>query len=65
MGYFPSVSAGWRISEENFMHSSKSWLDNLKLRVSFGLSGNAAIDAYQTLAYISSIVPNSTEKRLQ
>ena len=61
-GYFPSVSAGWRISEENFMHSSKSWLDNLKLRVSFGLSGNAAIDAYQTLAYISSIVPNSTEK---
>ena len=61
-GYFPSVSAGWRISEENFMQGTKSWLDNLKIRASWGLSGNAAIDAYQTLATISSIVPNSTEK---
>ena len=61
-GYFPSVSAGWRLSEESFMSGTKSWLDNLKIRVSWGLSGNAAIDAYQTLATISSIVPNSTEK---
>ena len=61
-GYFPSVSAGWRISEERFMAGTKSWLDNLKFRVSWGLSGNAAINAYQTLATISSIVPNSTEK---
>ena len=61
-GYFPSVSAGWRISEEGFMQSAKSWLDNLKFRVSWGLSGNSAISAYQTLATISSIVPNSTEK---
>ena len=61
-GYFPSVSAGWRVSEESFMQSTKSWLDNLKLRVSWGISGNSAISAYQTLATISSIVPNSTEK---
>lgn len=61
-GYFPSASAGWRISEEAFMAGTKSWLDNLKLRVSWGLSGNAAIDAYQTLATISAIVPNSTNK---
>ena len=61
-GYFPSVSAGWRISEESFMQDTKSWLDNLKFRVSWGLSGNAAISAYQTLATISSIVPNSTDK---
>ena len=61
-GYFPSVSAGWRISEESFMENTKSWLDNLKIRVSWGLSGNAAIDAYQTLATISSIVPDSKEK---
>ena len=61
-GYFPSVSAGWRITEEKFMHSSKNWLDNLKLRLSYGLSGNAAIDEYQTLATISAIVPNSTSK---
>lgn len=61
-GYFPSVSAGWRMSEEQFMKGTKSWLDNLKFRVSWGLSGNAAIDAYQTLATISSIVPDATEK---
>ena len=61
-GYFPSVSAGWRISEEQFMAKTKSWLSNLKFRVSWGLSGNSAIDAYQTLATIQSIVPNSTEK---
>ena len=61
-GYFPSVSAGWRISEEGFMKNTKSWLDNLKFRVSWGLSGNSAISAYQTLATIKSIVPNSTDK---
>ncbi len=61
-GYFPSVSAGWRISEESFMKDTKSWLSNLKLRASWGLSGNAAIDEYMTLATISSIVPNSTDK---
>ena len=61
-GYFPSVSAGWRVSEESFMKGTKSWLDNLKFRVSWGISGNSAISAYQTLAIISSIVPNSTEK---
>ena len=61
-GYFPSVSAGWRISDEGFMSSTRSWLDNLKFRVSWGLSGNSAIKEYQTLATISSIVPNSTDK---
>ena len=51
-GYFPSVSAGWRISEENFMKNI-NWLSNLKLRASWGLSGNAAVSPYQTLATIS------------
>ncbi len=59
-GYFPSVSAGWRIIEENFMESTKSWLSNLKLRLSWGLSGNAAINPYQTLATVSPIVPSSS-----
>ena len=54
-GYFPSVSAGWRITEEKFMEGSKSWLSNLKLRASWGLSGNAAIDAYSTLASLSDL----------
>ena len=61
-GYFPSASAGWRISEEKFMANTKSWLDNLKFRVSWGISGNAAILPYMTLATISAIVPNSTNK---
>lgn len=39
-GYFPSFSAAWRVSEEGFMDSSRDWLDNLKLRASWGLLGN-------------------------
>jgi TonB-linked SusC/RagA family outer membrane protein len=38
-GTFPSVSAGWRISQETFM-KSLTWLDNLKLRGSYGVAGN-------------------------
>ena len=39
-GYFPSVSAAWRISEEAFMGRTRSWLDNLKFRLSYGTLGN-------------------------
>ncbi|MCX2494267.1 TonB-dependent receptor [Pedobacter sp. PF22-3] len=39
-GYFPSVSAGWRISQEDFMNDTKSWLTDLKLRGSYGAAGN-------------------------
>lgn len=39
-GYFPSFSAAWRISEESFMADTKDWLDNLKLRASWGQLGN-------------------------
>ena len=42
-GTFPSVSAGWRISEEKFMEGTKEWLDNLKLRASWGQTGNQEI----------------------
>ena len=42
-GTFPSVSAGWRISQEKFMESTASWLDNLKLRYSWGQTGNQEI----------------------
>jgi len=45
---FPSVSAGWRISDERFMQSTKSWLDNLKLRVGHGMTGLANIPAYNS-----------------
>lgn len=39
-GYFPSFSAAWRISEEHFMEQTKSWLNYLKLRASWGELGN-------------------------
>lgn len=39
-GWFPSVSAGWRISEEHFMSFAKSIVDNLKIRGSWGMLGN-------------------------
>ena len=41
-GTFPSISAGWRISEENFMKDI-NWLDNLKIRASWGQTGNQEI----------------------
>jgi len=40
-GYFPSVSAGWVISNEKFMAKTVSWLDFLKLRAGWGQNGNA------------------------
>ena len=44
-GYFPAAAFGWRLSEESFMEGTKDWLDNLKLRVSYGTSGSDNIDA--------------------
>lgn len=42
-GYFPSVSAGWMISEENFMKGASKWLSMLKLRASYGQTGNSNV----------------------
>jgi TonB-linked SusC/RagA family outer membrane protein len=47
-GVFPSVSAGWRISEESFLNK-KDWLSTLKVRASWGQAGNPAIKPYQSL----------------
>ncbi|MCH5306906.1 MAG: TonB-dependent receptor [Prevotella sp.] len=43
-GYFPSVALAWRASSEKFMDFSKDWLDDLKVRLSFGTAGNNGID---------------------
>lgn len=51
-GTFPSVSAGWNISNEAFMESTRTWLDFLKIRGSWGRVGNQNIDNYQYLAPI-------------
>ncbi|MGN0221901.1 MAG: SusC/RagA family TonB-linked outer membrane protein [Prevotella sp.] len=50
---FPAFSAGWRISDEPFMNGTKKWLDNLKLRVGYGVTGNANIDPYVTLTAVT------------
>ena len=52
-GFFPSVSAGWVISNERFMEGTKSWLDFLKIRASWGQNGNNRISKYQYLATIA------------
>jgi TonB-linked SusC/RagA family outer membrane protein len=52
-GYFPSVSAGWVISEENFFQGASNAINFLKLRASWGQNGNQAISPFQYLATIS------------
>ena len=49
-GFFPSVSAGWRISEEQFFSPLRETVDNLKLRVSYGTMGNQSIGGYYPYA---------------
>jgi TonB-linked SusC/RagA family outer membrane protein len=47
-GYFPSAAIAYRISEESFMKGTSKWLSDLKIRLSYGVSGNRAISPYQT-----------------
>ncbi|MBR5639327.1 MAG: SusC/RagA family TonB-linked outer membrane protein [Muribaculaceae bacterium] len=50
-GFFPSASAAWTISNEQFLRDTQ-WLDNLKLRVGYGLAGNqGGIDSYSSARY--------------
>jgi TonB-dependent starch-binding outer membrane protein SusC len=58
-GYFPSVSAGWVVSNENFL-SNVSWLDFLKLRASWGQVGNLNVGFYQYLAPVTFAFTNYT-----
>lgn len=50
---FPSVSAGWNIMNEAFMESTRTWLNNLKLRASWGKNGNENIGNFQYVALTS------------
>jgi TonB-linked SusC/RagA family outer membrane protein len=52
-GTFPSVSLAWRLSDESFMAGTRSWLDNLKIRAGFGVTGNqSGISAYKSIAVL-------------
>lgn len=56
-GLFPSVSGAWRLSEEPFMSSLRSWLDNFKIRASYGVTGNNRTSNYAWQAtYASSTI---------
>jgi TonB-linked outer membrane protein, SusC/RagA family/TonB-dependent outer membrane receptor, SusC/RagA subfamily, signature region len=50
-GYFPGVSLGWRISNEEFLKDVK-WINELKLRTGYGVTGNQEIGNYQSLAIL-------------
>jgi len=63
-GFFPAFSAGWRLSEENFLKDRYAWLDNLKLRGSWGQSGafpyiNGNVAAYEYLSPYSPYSPSA------
>jgi TonB-linked SusC/RagA family outer membrane protein len=49
---FPAASAGWRISEERFMEGTRDWLNNLKLRVGWGIAGTAKIEPYSSVSVV-------------
>jgi len=60
-GYFPSASAGWTISNESFMASASDWLDQLKLRASWGQVGNQNIGDYKYASLISTSTAVSSD----
>lgn len=53
VGYFPSVSLAWRASEESFIKQNAEWLDNLKIRLSAGATGNDRVSTYAALALMT------------
>lgn len=53
-GFFPSIAGAWRASEENFLKNIKD-LSNLKLRLSYGVVGNAGISPYQSQGTLVSV----------
>ena len=55
-GWFPSVSAGWVVTNEKFMENTHSWMDFLKIRASWGQNGNCNVPKYQ---YITPIIMSS------
>ena len=52
--FFPSAALGWRLDQEEFL-KDVSWFNQLKLRVGVGVTGNSAIDPYQTKGAIVSV----------
>ena len=58
-GYFPSASAAWTITEEEWAKPGKPWLSNAKLRVSWGQTGNNRVGEYAAYAQIEQLKANN------
>jgi len=58
-GFFPSFSAAWRVSEESFMQDTKHWLNDFKIRGSYGTLGNGQIASYIYLEQIAATQSSS------
>ena len=54
--YFPSFSLAWRMEQEDFIKDNVEWLDQLKVRVGYGQTGNSAIDPYSSFYNYSQII---------
>ena len=50
---YPAFSAGWNIAREDFMESTRSWIDNLKVRIGYGETSNQSINPYSTLGSLA------------
>ncbi len=60
-GFFPTVSGGWRISEEPFIKKNLHFVDNLKLRASYGMIGETVGDAFQFVPGYTSVTNQGAE----
>lgn len=60
-GYFPSVAVAWRVKNENFLMNVEE-VSDLKLRLSYGMSGNSAVSPYQTTGGLSRTIYSFGEK---
>ena len=58
--FFPSVSAAWRISGEDFFAGAKKWIDDLKIRGSWGTLGNQVVDELGNFPYLPSYGVNTS-----
>lgn len=61
-GYFPSAAVAWRISSEPFMKGTQKWLDDLKLRLSYGTAGNNNIPAGQLVQEYAGYDAKATQR---
>ncbi|WP_286846486.1 SusC/RagA family TonB-linked outer membrane protein, partial [Proteiniphilum sp. UBA5463] len=59
-GTFPSASLGWRVSEEQFMEGTRDWLDDLKLRIGYGITGNSEMARTTNYAMEFTTYPRAT-----